>query len=96
MIVDFHKDRSAASFSLFDAETGECLDSERWFYADDEAGFYHRHLKDENKNMYAWDSRTRKRLERNRRDAVPEEFIQIAWDRVDRRIELRPKKIEAA
>lgn len=85
----------AIRYSIFDATTGECLDREHIFYADDEAGYYHRHLCDERGNHWVWDSRDRRKLTGTFRDPtnpVPDECAEVAWERVDRPIVLRRRR----
>lgn len=74
-------------YSVYDAATGECLDRERIFYADDEAGYYLRHLTTIGGYLYCWDRRTKEQATR----AIPDEFREVAWERVDRAIVVRRK-----
>jgi len=94
MILDWKADFDEAfRYSVFDAATGECLDGECIFYADDEAGYYLRHLGGPT-GKYVWDSRTRERLTgtfRDPRNPIPDEFREVAWERVDRPIVIRRK-----
>lgn len=90
MIIDYNKDHEAARlYSIVAADTGECLDREGVFFADDEAGYYHRHLGAPN-GKYVWDARTKERLTGTFR-RIPDEFREVAWERVERPIRLVPK-----
>ena len=88
MIIDYKANPGhARRFSIFDATTGECLDKEGIFYADDEAGYYHRHIGAPDRK-YLRDARTKERFARMA--DVPAEFLEVAWERVDRAIAIRP------
>ena len=79
-------------YSVFDAATGECLDHEHIFYADDEAGFYRRHMLDEDGQMWVWDSRDKRRLTgtfRDPKNPVPDECREVAWEEIRRCIAIR-------
>jgi hypothetical protein len=88
----------AQHYSVFDAETGECLDhSCRYFYADDEAGYLLSNKRDDNGHPYLWDSRTGERVVGPVLSSDPRaEFLEVAWERIDRKIVIRPKDETAA
>jgi hypothetical protein len=95
MTIDYKANPAHAKrFSTFDAETGECLDRERIFYADDEAGLYRRHIANEAGQGYVWDSRDNRRLTGtfgDPRNPVPDECREVAWEEVRRAIVIRPR-----
>jgi hypothetical protein len=95
MIIDYEKDpETARGLSVFDARTGECLDkSLLYYFADDVAGYLLCRKRDEKGRRYLWDSRTHERID----GVIPESdprspFIEVAWERVDRKIVIRPKE----
>jgi hypothetical protein len=92
MIIGWKKDADHANrFDIFNRETGEKITGTRQyiFYADDEAGYYLRYPKNADNLFYLRDSRTH---ELWRRDcSMPEEYREVAWERVDLPIEIRPK-----
>lgn len=93
MIIDYRSDAGRArQYSVFDAETGECLDlASPYFYADDEQGYLLVRKRDEQGRRYAVDSRTGERACRTNPGMTPGEFLEVAWERIDRRIAIRPR-----
>jgi hypothetical protein len=92
MIIDYKKNPSVAvQYDVVDAETGGPLEYP-YFYADDEQGYYLYHPRNEGGCRYLWDSRTREPLPANPLDRdTPDEFIEVAWARVDQKILIRPR-----
>jgi len=96
MIIDYRKNPvHALEYHIFDAASGDRLGqptSEKIFYADDEAGYYLMYILDDKGLMSIWDERTHERiLNREHIHKIPDEFIRIAWERVDRPIVIRLK-----
>jgi hypothetical protein len=79
MIIDWNANAVEASkYSVYDAKTGECLNRECIFYADDELGFYKRYITNDMSLKFLWDSRTLKPV----RYAQFHEFTEVAWESV--------------
>ena len=92
MIIDYKKNSlHARDYQVFDSVFCDQPDrppGEKIFYADDEAGYYLIYIRDNKGLPYLWDKRTRERIS-GRDHGVPDEFIELAWDRVDRAITIR-------
>jgi hypothetical protein len=110
MIIDIKKNSSDASYSVFSARTGECLDQQfRIFYADDEAGIIRCYLTDENGSVYLRDPATKQKLNtkeflgwtKDGKKLYPlmdgtwtEREPEVAWEEIKRAIKIRPKPQE--
>jgi hypothetical protein len=111
MIIDFQNDPGkAACYSVFDAETGECLDRTfPVFYADDEAGIVRRYLRGENGRGYLRDPLTKqlitgavfenqdksgKKTYQLENGEESDREPEVAWEEIKRVIKIRPKPQE--
>jgi hypothetical protein len=86
MILDAKTD-SGKGYTVLDAHTGRCLDTDHVFYADSDRGFYRRYLTDALGRPYFWDRRTKEPATKD----TPDAFKEIAWETVRRPIAIFKK-----